>query len=112
MQPKVLVKNNIKNLPSQFQVLQAHDQKVINLKLGLNEFPSQDGFVKNIKNKNDSVKWISNKTENGAEDLIGMTLKDALPVLENRGYKVRHAGFGKVKEYSLIGKNVVALVLK
>ncbi len=112
MQPKVLVKNNVKNLPSQFQVLQAHDQKVINLKLGLNEFPSQDGFVKNIKNKNDSIKWISNKTENGAEDLIGMTLKDALPVLENRGYKVRYAGFGKVKEYSLIGKNVVALVLK
>lgn len=112
MQPKVLVKNNVKNLPSHFQVLQAQDQKVINLKLGLNEFPSRDGFVKSIKIKNDSIKWVSNKTENGVEGLIGMTLKDALPVLENKGYKVRYAGFGKVKEYSLIGKNVVALVLK
>jgi cell division protein FtsI (penicillin-binding protein 3) len=111
MQPKTSVKNNVKNLPKHFLVSQAQDQKVIHQKLGLKQYPEQEGFVKNVLLSNDSVKWETKNTNSGVGDLIGMTLKDALPVLENKGYKVKYSGFGKIKGYSMIQKNVVALVL-
>ncbi len=46
------------------------------------------------------------------EAIVGLTLKDALPLLENKGYRVKYSGFGKVKSYELLNKNLVALTLK
>jgi cell division protein FtsI (penicillin-binding protein 3) len=70
-----------------------------------------DGMVKLAFAKNDSVYWKPIKETNGIPDVSGMTLRDALPILENKGYAVRHQGYGKVSDYSLVSRGVVSLVL-
>ena len=69
-------------------------------------------MVKLAVANNDSVYWKPIKETDGLPDVTGMTLKDALPLLENKGYSVRHQGFGKVTEYSLVSTGLVSLVLK
>jgi cell division protein FtsI (penicillin-binding protein 3) len=44
-------------------------------------------------------------------DLHGMTIRDALAILENKGYKVKYSGFGKVVEYGIIENDVIGLTL-
>jgi cell division protein FtsI (penicillin-binding protein 3) len=66
-----------------------------------------DGMVKLAFAKNDSVYWKPIKETNGIPDVSGMTLRDALPILENKGYAVRHQGYGKVSDYSLVSRGVV-----
>jgi hypothetical protein len=39
-------------------------------------------------------------------------LRDALPILENKSYIVRHAGMGRIAEVNTEGKNIVKLVLR
>jgi cell division protein FtsI (penicillin-binding protein 3) len=43
-----------------------------------------------------STQWVSQITQNKVPDLRGMTLRDALHLLENRGFRVRFEGYGKV----------------
>ncbi|AWV99528.1 penicillin-binding transpeptidase domain-containing protein [Arcticibacterium luteifluviistationis] len=70
-----------------------------------------DGMVKFGIANNDSVYWKPIKATGGVPNVSGMTLKDALPILENKGYVVRHQGFGKVAEYGLVNSGVVNLIL-
>lgn len=70
-----------------------------------------DGLVKFGIAKNDSVYWKPIKETDGIPNVSGMTLKDALPILENKGYVVRHRGFGKVADYGLVNSGVVNLIL-
>lgn len=52
--------------------------------------------------KNDTVSfWEKNFIENLVPDVVGMSLKDALFVLENAGMRVRFAGRGIVRRQSL-----------
>ncbi len=69
-------------------------------------------MVKLVIAAQDSVYWKAIKESDGIPDVSGMTLRDALPLLENKGYKVRHRGFGKVENYALVSNGVVSLVLK
>jgi len=62
--------------------------------------------------RRDSVAWKSQNPDKNMEAIVGLTLKDALPLLENKGYRVKYSGFGKVKSYELLNKNLVALILK
>ena len=52
---------------------------------------------------NQSVSWKANKVEETASvpDVMGMTLKDALYILENKGLRVQYMGHGRVKSQSL-----------
>jgi cell division protein FtsI (penicillin-binding protein 3) len=90
----------------------AEDLRRIAEELGLSVTPqASNGPVRAAVVHNDSLVW---KTVNQTEKLpnvLGMTLRDALPVLENRGYVVRHQGIGKVRSYSLTNNGTVHLVL-
>ncbi|GGF21263.1 penicillin-binding protein [Echinicola rosea] len=57
---------------------------------------------------NHSISWKSNKVEAPVvPDVSGMTLRDALYVLENKGLKVNYSGSGRVKSQSIhAGSNV------
>jgi cell division protein FtsI (penicillin-binding protein 3) len=54
-----------------------------------------------------TIQWVSNRAEgqnvtNHVPDVRGMTLRDALYLLENRGPVVIYKGVGRVKEQSQI----------
>jgi cell division protein FtsI (penicillin-binding protein 3) len=74
--------------------------------------PVEGEMVKLVTAAQDSIYWKTIKDSDGIPDIYGMTLRDALPLLENKGYNVRHKGFGKVDNYALLSTGVVSLVLK
>lgn len=108
--PKMLVKSDVQKITKYAAVGEADDQRSIAEGFKFTQAPSQTGLIKPVR-KNGSVKWeqVSQKGELSA--VIGMTLKDALPLLENRGYRVRHTGIGKVKEYAVVSRNTISLTL-
>jgi cell division protein FtsI (penicillin-binding protein 3) len=112
MHSKLALKSNPEKLTVHNQVVKNQDIKTIGNKLGINNLPENDGYSKPKMYKNDSIAWQSTKADKKIEDLVGMTLKDALPMLENKGYRVSYSGLGKIKNYSLIGKNSIDLILK
>lgn len=89
----------------------ATDQAVIARKLNFARRPSGDGWLKPAAVGKDSVIWVSRSVEGDLSNLIGLTLRDALPVLENKNYSVRHTGFGRIAEVSRDGRQV-KLVLR
>jgi cell division protein FtsI (penicillin-binding protein 3) len=92
---------------------QAEDLKVISDKLGFINSPDESGYFASSINKKDSVVWIKQNEykESNLPNLIGMTLKDAVPLLENKGYKIKFQGIGKVKHYAIVDKKTMNLVL-
>ena len=67
--------------------------------------PSQEGgaedWVKTYAQEN-SVNWKANPMdENTIPDVSGLSLRDALFILENRGLKVDYSGKGRVKSQSI-----------
>lgn len=51
---------------------------------------------------NQSISWKQNKVdENKVPDVKGMTLRDALYILENKGLRVHYSGHGRVKNQSM-----------
>lgn len=84
----------------------ATDQAVIARKLNFTRRPAGDGWLKPATVGKDSVIWVSRSVEGDLSNLIGLTLRDALPVLENKNYSVRHTGFGRIAEVSLDGRRV------
>ncbi|MCR9063446.1 MAG: penicillin-binding transpeptidase domain-containing protein [Cytophagales bacterium] len=87
------------------------DLQEIAEELHLNTEPQGDGAFKAAIVKNDSLIWKELDDEESIPNVIGMTLRDALPVLENKGFSVRHKGLGKVEDYTLISSGVVSLTL-
>ena len=72
--------------------------------------PNRDGHIRAANIENNGVVWRKVDENEALPNVNGMTLKDALPILENKGYAVRINGIGKVKEYTLEG-TVVNLYL-
>jgi len=103
---------NIQKIEMQNQAGYAEDFRTIGQELGLQNAPSSAGWVKASKNGN-SITW--KKVYNERKDLpnvSGMTLRDAIHILENKGFRVRYSGLGKVAEFAIVQPKVVALVLK
>lgn len=88
------------------------DQLAIAKGLGYENKPEGDNWVKPKAITRDSVAWVPSKAEESFQGLIGLTLRDALPILENKKYKVKYSGYGRVAEVSLIGPKTVKLVLR
>lgn len=84
----------------------ATDQAVIARKLNFTRRPSGDGWIKPATVGKDSVIWVARAVDGDLNNLIGLTLRDALPVLENKNYIVRHTGFGRIADISLDGRRV------
>ncbi|HLO44816.1 MAG TPA: penicillin-binding transpeptidase domain-containing protein [Leadbetterella sp.] len=112
MHPRLVLKSNIEKLADKQNPGKIADQRNIAERLGMKNQPTGEGFTNPRVVKSDSVVWESKNPDKGLEFIKGLSLKDALPLLENKGLKVKYSGFGKVKGYSMIGKNIVALVLQ
>ncbi|MBX2951624.1 MAG: penicillin-binding protein 2 [Leadbetterella sp.] len=84
----------------------ATDQAVIARKLNFSQRPAGDGWIKPAAVDKDSVVWVSRAVDGDLQNLIGLTLRDALPVLENKNYVVRHTGFGRIADVSQDGRRV------
>jgi cell division protein FtsI (penicillin-binding protein 3) len=110
--PMKVVEKSSRGIQNQVGVRHNHDLQMINEKFGLSKGSASEGYVKKIRVRNDSVVIQPVGVTENLSGLMGMSLKDALPFLENKGFRVQHSGLGKVKDYTLTGKNSVALVLK
>jgi len=78
----------------------ADDIRTIGTELNIDSQPGTDGWVK-AEVQGARVQWVSQTTKDQVPDLRGMTLRDALHLLENRGFRVRFQGFGKVVDQSV-----------
>ena len=104
--------SNIQKIENQEQAGYAEDFRTVDEELGLQNAPSTAGWVKAKKNGN-SIAW--GKVEDTDKDLpniSGMTLRDAMHILENKGFRVRYSGLGKVVDFAIVQPKVVALVLR
>ncbi|MFD2932771.1 penicillin-binding protein [Spirosoma flavum] len=76
----------------------ADDLHTINSTLNINNEPSTEGWVETASNG----RWKARPTRSDrVPDVRGLTLRDALFLLENRGFRVLVEGRGKVKEQSV-----------
>ncbi|MEN7548876.1 penicillin-binding protein [Rapidithrix thailandica] len=79
-----------------------YDLKVLADKLGLKHMPMNTNAWVHTQLKNDTIQWVDNRLEEGSvPDVRGMTLRDAMYLLENRGLKVKVFGNGRVVRQSL-----------
>ncbi|WP_083422036.1 penicillin-binding protein [Arsenicibacter rosenii] len=109
-----LVKRATKHLPDLKAGL-AEDLHTIGTELALAGEPDTDGWVQKTK----SGGWKSQSSnQKRVPDVRGLTLRDALYLLENRGIRVSITGQGRVKEQSIEpgtaikGPQAIALVLE
>lgn len=107
-----IVKSEAEKTADKLAFGKATDQVVIARELGYKEKPQGDGWMKPKTIRKDSVAWVTGNAEGDIRNVIGLTLRDALPILENKKYKVRHSGFGRVADVSFDGNRVVSLVLR
>lgn len=84
----------------------ASDQALIARELGHKNRPQGDGWIRPQTVRADSVVWVQKDIEKDIKNIIGLTLKDALPLLENKDYIVRHTGTGRVAEAVFSGRRV------
>lgn len=93
--------------PGQFPVIKAGKQEELTMltnELGVSTHGgTEDEWVKAGKNGN-AVTWKRNDVvQNHVPDVIGMTFRDAIYVLEKSGLRVVHEGKGRVTEQSISG---------
>lgn len=112
MHPRLVLKSDVQKLANKQNPGRIDDNHIIAEKLGIKNGPMGEGYANPRAITSDSVVWERRNPDNNLESIKGLSLKDALPLLENKGFKVKYSGGGKVKDYSLIGKNMVALVLQ
>ncbi len=77
------------------------DLRLISAQLGLKIDSETDATWVTTKVKGDTVILARSKMDAGVPNVVGLTIKDALYLLENRGMKVVFAGKGKVKQQSV-----------
>ncbi len=76
-----------------------NDMQSIARTLGLHTVPDElQGWVSGRLDPKQEVTWASSEqlSDQAFPDLKGMALRDALFILENKGYKIRYKGAGKV----------------
>jgi len=89
-----------------FPVIRSGLQEELNFicnQLGISNHSKNDAaeWVK-TRAVNNSVEWIPNKIIQGSmPDVTGMTLRDAIYLLENRGFRIEYTGLGRVKKQSI-----------
>jgi cell division protein FtsI (penicillin-binding protein 3) len=81
---------------------QLQDLQLICNELGVSNHSGTDAdWVLSRRNYN-SVKWLENEIiPNRVPNVVGMTLRDALPLLENQGLRVAFKGKGRITRQSL-----------
>ena len=86
----------------------AEELQMICTQFGIkNHYKGAERWVKSSVN-NSVIDWRANAVEEATvPDVLGMTLRDALYVLENKGLRVNYSGKGRVKAQSMtVGANI------
>ena len=92
-------KNKMTEMQKQLQAGQAEDLRIVAEEMDIDAPVNVNGWVEAKKDK-EGVKWENRDADpNKIPNLKGMTLRDALYLLENHGFKVSYTGKGKVVEY-------------
>ena len=100
---KLLTKNNTLPLKftSQKHVAHTSDIKAICEEFGIEKLPANEGWA-TMEEHNGTIDFEEHHNpKSKVPDIRGMSLRDALYVLENKGFKVSHRGFGRVKSQSI-----------
>ncbi len=111
LHPRLIVKANTQKLSRIQNAGNVTDHKQIADKLDLKDAPEGSGFVSPSLQADKSVVWTSKNVDKDMKGILGLSLKDAMPILENKGYKVAYHGLGKVKKYTVVNARNVSLVL-
>ncbi len=97
---KLLAKGGTK-LTSQKQIAHTSDIKAINEEFGIEKMPSNEGWA-TMQAENGKMHFEEHRNpKNKVPDMRGMSLRDAIYVLENKGYKVSYKGIGRVSSQSI-----------
>ncbi len=103
--------NRLSAMAKQFRAGHADDLRLIADNINLDSKPKLSGWVE-AKNKGNKIKWTTkNADPNKLPNMYGMSLRDAIYLLENNGFSVAYRGHGKVTSYLQKG-NVFELLLK
>ncbi len=114
MHSGIILKNNTQNIATNTKKGLTNDFQTIGKSLTMS-IPNGKGIVKSLSKGTWEAQSVKN---NKMPDLKGMTLRDAIFVLENIGFKVTFSGLGKVVQQSIepnaviIKRQTVNLVLK
>lgn len=104
-QRKLVAENSINQRATEFPFIKAgmaEEVQMICNSMGIsNHYSGTETWVKSsISNK--SIQWVSNPVGHAiVPDVKGMTLRDALYLLENKGLRVQYSGRGRVTSQSL-----------
>ena len=104
-------KNKTSEMQKQLRAGQADDLRMIAEEMDIEAPVNVNGWVEAKKGKN-GVEWENRDSDpNKIPNLTGMSLRDAVYLLENHGFKIAYTGQGKVAAYELKGGRYV-LTLK
>jgi cell division protein FtsI (penicillin-binding protein 3) len=103
--------SNIQKIESHEQSGYAEDFRTVGETLGLLNVPNNAGWAAAVKNGN-GIGWRKVNETADIPNVEGMTLRDAIYLLENKGYKVKYSGLGKVADYAVQHPKTVSLVLQ
>ena len=101
-----IVKAETDKVIPRMAVGRATDQAVIARTLAFSQRPSGDGWQMPVTLGRDSIVWVAREVEADLDNLVGLTLRDALPLLENKNYQVHHTGFGRIADVRRDGRRV------
>lgn len=89
-----------------FPVIRAGEQEDLSMicnEFGISNYSDADSKWVKTAISNNSVKWKDLKDKNGVvPDVRGMTLRDAIYLLENKKLNVEYSGLGRVVEQSML----------
>lgn len=104
-------KNKSSEMQKQLRAGQADDLRIVADEMNIEGPVDVNGWVAAKKEKGNIV-WENQDTDpNKVPNLKGMSLRDALYLLENHGFKVNYTGRGKVIDYQYKDRTC-ALILK
>ena len=103
--------SNVQKIETHEQSGYAEDFRTVSEALGLQNVPSNAGWAKAVKNGN-SIAWRKVNDNADMPNVEGMTLRDAIYLLENKGYKVKYSGIGKVADVALQDPRTISLTLQ
>ncbi len=109
--PMPVATNKVSAMAKQFKAGHSDDLRLIADNMNLDSKPKLSGWVE-AKGNGNKVKWTTkNADPNKLPDMHGMSLRDAIYLLENNGFSVAYQGHGKVMSYLRKG-NMFELLLK
>jgi cell division protein FtsI (penicillin-binding protein 3) len=111
LHPRLMPKPNTARLANNLRPGHGSDHKALQKKLGLDYDLEEDAFLRPEKTEK-GLKFQKTNFKENLDQILGHSLKDILPVLENQGYQVTYTGRGRVSSYQKVNKNNIALLLQ